>query len=385
MPVNSPMPPGSSYNPGPPNPNPAPMGYVGLIKVFGTVIRATSSSLNIKQTVEPEKVIDGTVDQSVYRLSAVTADGTVEFPVIMDPTVPIADGTPITPTTSAPFLDKIWSYAVHRHQFIRNGTQAGSAELGWMGEVIQDTAYIRYFYGASYRYNTVKVNKMTLNFKQGEAVTGSLELWATTRDPLPGEEAQFAFGSSYLSPARVMMWPEVQLIAGYSDGGTGTDIPTGSTPDPSGFRTYDGSVVRSYSIDIDNALARNYTFDPQAGYYPQNISTGKRTIGGSLEFQGWAPTERLADVQHSSGPSGRGGPGVAELDTLSKQVIRMTVNTGAGYATPWVRVLMGVIYEHQTANSTMEVFTSTVNYKAFGLKSKDFQAVTATNDPSLSP
>lgn len=369
---------------------PAPMGYVGLVNVFGNVIRATDCTLNIKQSVDPLDVIDGTVDRSVYKLGPVETEGSVGFPIIMDTTSPGSIDGNISPTSPAMFLDRMWAFAVHRHQFFISDIQEGSNELGWQGDTASEDVIVRYFYGAVYLFKFCKVNTFSLEATQGDVVKGNMTLWGTVRQPLArgaAEYSQMAYGPNYLAPARAMMWPEFNLLGGLSENGDGTGIvnPDGTPID--GNRVFDGSTVRRFTVSINNNLKRNYTFDPNAGYFPQNISTGKRDVTGEIEFQGWAPTEVLADSQHNNPtPNGAtvGGPDSSVLAKLSKQVIVLTINTGAGWGAgrQWQRILMGTVYNHQDAASTMDVFTSKVNYRALGLKSHSYQAITGTNDPN---
>jgi len=316
----------------------AQMGYVGFLQLqsWGLTttqfpIRFTSSDLNITQAVEAPDIIDGRVDRTVYQLGPIETEGTVEFPMIID--------------ASGDFIDSVWQIATRRDN--REGTDF-SGELIHFGDIV-----VKYVQGRTYLFRRCKVNSLTINAAQGDRVNGTIGFWGTTRETT----ATLAL-PNYLSPARTLTWDQVRVY-----GFQGTTAPA----DPRNSGTFSTQNVRSISINIENNLSRNYTFDPDAGLFPSNISTGVRNVTGSLEFQGWAPTEDLADSNSQR--------------CTSEETIRFDVLSSceAGDATDvtvaFNRQMYGVVYQHQDVSSVMDVFTSTVNWQAFAIEDDNHDSV----------
>ena len=311
----------------------AQMGYIGFLQLenWGLTqslfpIRFTSSDLNITQNISAQDVIDGRVDRTVYMMEAIITEGTVAFPIIID--------------ASGNFISSVWQAAVRRDN--REGTDF-SGELIHSGDIV-----VKYTTGRTYRFRRSKINSFTLTAAQGAATTGSITFWGTTREATPVIQLP-----DYLTPARVLTWDQVRVY-----GFKGLATP----PDPRNCSTFSTQFVRSCTITIENNLSRNYTFDPDASLFPSNISTGKRNVTGSLEFQGWAPTEDLADSNTQRCTS---------EETLRFEVISSCSTGTTGQSDTGVRFarqMYGVIYRHQDISSTMDVVTSTVAWQAYAIE-----------------
>ena len=316
----------------------AKMGYVGFLQLqsWGLTqtqfpIRFTSSDLNIKQSVDVPDLIDGRVDRTVYQLGPIETEGTVEFPMIID--------------ASGDFLNSVWQMATRRDN--REGTDF-SGELIHFGDIV-----VKYVQGRTYLFRRCKVNSLSITATQGDRVNGTISFWGTTRD-----NAATLQLPSYLSPARTLTWDQVRVY-----GFQGTTAPS----DPRNSGTFSTQNVRSFSVNIENNLSRNYTFDPDAGLFPSNISTGVRNVTGSLEFQDWAPTEDLADSNSQRCTSEE----TVRFDALSSCEVGGAEDVSVSFS----RQMYGVVYQHQDISSSMDVFTASVNWQAFAIEDDNHDSI----------
>lgn len=225
-------------------PTPGRMGYIGSVSVFGTVIRALSSSLVARQAINHPDVVDNTIDRTLYQLGAVEVDGDVAFPVITG-----------SSTQAGNFLDFVWGIAMNRNP-----------DTGELRSPNGQAVVLAYSFGQVRTFQDCRVNSLELRATAGDRVEGTLNFMGT-KVVDGGEVPQ----QTDLSPARVMTWDDVEL-----------------SPSPDVFDT---CVTREFSITINNNLSRNYTFCPDFDLFASNISTGKRFINGSLGFQGFARTD----------------------------------------------------------------------------------------------
>jgi len=318
----------------------AQMGYVGFLQLesWGLTqslfpIRFTSSNLNITQGIEAQNTIDGRVDRTVYMLQQILTQGTVEFPIIID--------------ASGDFINSIWQAAVRRDN--REGTDF-SGELIHSGDIV-----VKYTTGRTYRFRRSKINSFTLTATQSAPTTGSIEFYGTTRETAPVLQLP-----QYLTPARVLTWDQIRVY-----GFKGVSTP----PDPRNCDTFSTQYVRSFSVKIENNLSRNYTFDPDAGLFPSNVSTGKRNVTGDIEFQGWAPTEDLAD----SNPQRCTSEETLRFEALSSCTLGGTGQSDTGVR--FARQMYGVIYRHQDITSTAEILTSKVGWQAYAIQEDNIDTI----------
>ncbi len=289
MPINSPVP-----------PTPGRMGYIGKLQVFGLPIRVSAASLNAKQDIKNVDVIDNRIDRSVYQLGPVEVEGSISFPVL-------------TTGVQNTFLNQIWAFAMAR--------DPNSGELINRGDVIEE-----YSYQMSRTFKNCLVNTFSMEATYGDQVKADMGLWGTFSidggngtDPVD------------VSPARVLTWDQVRITSGSS--------------------AFNTCITRSFKININNNLARNYTFcDLTAqgaphSLFASNISTGKRIIEGEITFQGFAPTDNLAS-QNS-------------LNTTSNENLTFNFNG-------FTKTAHHVIYAYQQINMGMSLITSTANWFAYG-------------------
>jgi len=311
----------------------AKMGYVGFAKVFDLPIRFTSSNLVLRQDLVPSDMIDGGADRVMYRQSVIEAAGDIVFPIVID--------------RNFEFLSKIWEYAVDRK---RNTDLRNRGELVNRGDVI-----IKYSQtnsrgdGGTYIYSKCKVKTLGLTVTQGEAMTGSLSVWGVNRTLTEGVDTP-----RYTTPNCVAVWAHVNVF-GYSASRQSSDP---IDPDI----TFPSTEVRSFSVNIENNLERNFTFNDEVGLAITNLTTGQRDITGTIEFQGWAPVETLAET-HS-----------ARLST--DEIIEFRVKSALQGGTLFRRRFYGVTYQLQDITSVTGVLAATTNWRAHGIRQTEEGAAT---------
>jgi len=271
----------------------APMGYIGSVSLFDVgVVRVSSCSLARKQAIDHPDVIDGTVDWTLYQLKGIECEGDVRLPVT-------AGG--------GATLSSLFDLATQR-------------DLD-TGELVHDgTVVVAYGGGPQSKVRTFsgcKINTFELKATAGEVVEATIGIW--------GQSAVDGGLKSHVSgaPVRCLAWADI-LVTGVGD----------------------GCLVKELTMTIANNLQRNYTFCPASGYFPNNISTGKRHISGSLGFQGFAPTEDSA-WSNKDHDNPQGGSLIIAV-------------AGGGFS----KTFLNITYELQTIEAQPGVITSTANWYA---------------------
>lgn len=270
--------------------DPAIMGYIGgvLISKVGETVRATSASLNAKQTIDHPEVIDGTTDWSLYQLKGIEIDGDVAMPVV-----------------TGAFLSSLF-------QLIKRRQSDGGMDFTDVTIAYGKNGLVRTF-------QDCLVNTLELKGTAGERVDVTVNFWGR----------RFTEGGGGINPPsaveRVLAWADVNIGGGGIAGNGACDI-------------------REFSINVNNTLSRNYTFCAQDGYYPNNISAGKRQVSGSLGFLGPATSPTPTD------PST--GLATDQLNALTFQIGTVGVTCN------------GIVYEYQNIEAQPGVITSTVNWYA---------------------
>jgi hypothetical protein len=268
------------------------MGYIGSVIIFGQPVRAASSSLNATQAIEHPDVVDGRIDWTLYQLGSIDVEGDISTPVIKS-------------GESQSFLNLIWDWATLRDQT--------SGELINNGNVI-----LNYSYDIGRTFNGCRINRLTLSAAAGDKVDATMNFMGTTlvEGASPGDPVD-------LSPARVLTWDDVDIVA----------------------EQFSSCIVKEFSVDINNNLSRNFTFCRETGLFANNISTGKRNVNGSLQFQGFAPTSPLATT--NSG--------------------RVTSDEQLGFDFDgFSQTFNHIIYEFQDISIDVGLITSSVNWYAHG-------------------
>lgn len=274
---------------------PARMGYIGAVVIFGQPLRATSSSLKASQSIEHPDVVDNRIDRTLYQLGPVVVEGDIEIPVIKS-------------GESQTFLNMVWDWAARR--------DLTSGELINNGRVI-----LNYSYDIGRTFNGCRVNRLTMRAVAGERVTATMNFMGTTA--VDGASIQDPID---YSPARVLTWDDVTISGG--------DL--------------DSCQIKEFSMEINNNCVRNYTFCRETGLYASSISTGKRHVNGTIQFQGWAQSERLAETNYTR--------------TTSNDELFFDFG---GFS----KKFLHVIYEYQAIDINTGVITSSVNWYAHGGKS----------------
>lgn len=273
-------------------PGPAVMGFIGAIKIGNLdVVRATRGSLTAKQAIDHPDVVDGGVDWTLYQLKGIEIDGDVEIPVV--------GGT---------FTQQLLSLLK------RNVTGDGQMVLPSDVSISYGKALVRTF-------KDCFVNTLELRATAGERLDTTVNFWGTRFDTGGG-----SLGGPTDGVRRVLSWADISING-----------PSVNSCD-----------VRALTLTINNNLSRNYTFCDKPGiegFFPNNISAGKRNVSGNLEFQGPAPTEDLA---------------FANSNTTTPNGGDLTLATTDGLAV----VLHNIVYEFQSIEAQPGLITSTVNWYA---------------------
>jgi hypothetical protein len=267
------------------------MGYIGAVTIFGEAVRAMSSTLKATQRIDHPDVVDNRIDWTLYQLGPIEVEGDVVVPVVKS-------------GESQTFLNNIWDWAVKR--------DLNSGELLNNGQVV-----LNYSYDIGRTFNGCRVNRLALRATAGERVEATLGFLGTTFQDGASIQDPIDF-----SPARVLMWDDVTIGAS------------------AGFETCE---IREFSIDIANNLSRNYTFCPDTGLFASNISTGKRNVTGTLQFQGFAQSESLAETNSAR--------------TTSDETLTFDFDG-------FTKTLNHIIYELQDIAINTGIITSTANWYA---------------------
>lgn len=272
----------------------AAMGYIGGVSIFGQFVRVTSSSITPKQKVNPVQVIDGTVDNTVYSLGPVEIDGSIRLPVMV--------GGSNVPGG----IKFLWESAKKRD--LNNG------ELISKGDI-----RVEYASGIGRTYSGCLIKNIDFTAEAGGQLECSLEVWGTG----------YADGATVPPltdlPTRVLQWSDISI--------SGSDVT--------------GCITKNLKLTLENNLQRNYTFCDESGLFPNNISTGKRMLTGSLGFQGFAPTDGSADTNRNR-------------DTTDA-----TLEITLGKNDPLVITFDKIVWEYQTIEAQVGVLTSSANFYPF--------------------
>lgn len=270
---------------------PAPMGYIGSVQLFGgAAIRATSCSINTKQQIDHPEVIDGTVDWTLYQLKGIETQGDIQLPVM---------------SGGASSLSSLLQYATKRND---------KGELINEGEIIVS-------YGKAYgrKFAGCKINTLEVRATAGDKMDATVNVWGTTATTTGGSGVPVTG-----KPTRVMAWADILI---------------------SGAGIEDVCLIKEFSFNINNNLQRNYTFCAASGYFPHNISTGKRNISGSMQFIGPAPTEQSA---------------IGNKDNINPTAGSLDIGTTTGFKVSF----KNIIWEYQTLEAQPSVIVSTANWFA---------------------
>lgn len=276
-------------------PGPAIMGYIGAVKIGNlSVVRTTSASLTAKQQINHPDVIDGGVDWTLYQLAGIEIDGDVSIPVVGG------------------------SFAQQLLDLLKRDTTGN-------GQMIQP-ADVSISYGKALvrTFQECYINSLEMRAAAGERLDATANFWGT----------RFNTGGGNLGGVtdvrRVLSWADITI--------TGDSVA--------------GCDIKEFSWTVNNNLSRNYTFCQKDGFFPNNISAGKRNCNGSLTFQGPAPTEDSA---------------VANGQTTEPHSGDLVFGTTDGLDITF----KNIVYEFQTIEAQPGLITSSVNWYAHAPAGQD--------------
>lgn len=273
-------------------PGPATMGFIGAIKIGNlSTVRATRGSLTAKQAISHPDVIDGGVDWTLYQLAGIEIDGDVEIPVV-------GGGFP------AQLLALLNRNVTGDGQM----TNPTDIQIGYGKQLVRI-------------FKDCYINTIEMRATAGERLDATANFWGTRFDTSGG-----SLGNSGDGVKRVLSWADISI--------SGPSVVS--------------CDIRAFSFTVNNNLSRNYTFCNKPGiegFFPNNISAGKRNVSGNIEFQGPAPTEDLA---------------FANSNTTSPNGGTLTVATTDGLSVAF----KNITYEFQNIEAQPGLITSTVNWYA---------------------
>jgi len=273
-------------------PGPATMGFIGAIKIGNlSTVRATRGSLTAKQAISHPDVIDGGVDWTLYQLAGIEIDGDVEIPVV-------GGGFP------AQLLALLTRNVTGDGQM----TNPTDIQIGYGKQLVRI-------------FKDCYINTIEMRATAGERLDATANFWGTRFDTSGG-----SLGNSGDGVKRVLSWADISI--------SGPSVVS--------------CDIRAFSFTVNNNLSRNYTFCNKPGiegFFPNNISAGKRNVSGNIEFQGPAPTEDLA---------------FANSNTTSPNGGTLTVATTDGLSVAF----KNITYEFQNIEAQPGLITSTVNWYA---------------------
>lgn len=276
-------------------PGPATMGYIGAVKIGNlNVVRTTSATLTAKQAIDHPDVIDGGVDWTLYQLRGIEIDGDVSIPVV-----------------GGSFVAQLLGLLVRDTQGNGQLTQPADVSISY-GKALVRT------------FQECYVNTLELRAAAGEKLDATVNFWGTRFSTSGGN-----LGGT-TDVRRVLSWADI-TIAG--DSVAGCD-------------------VKEFAFNINNNLSRNYTFCAKDGFFPNNISAGKRHSSGSLTFQGPAPTEDSA---------------VANANNTTPNAGDLVFGTTDGLSITF----KNIVYEFQTIEAQPGLITSSVNWYAHAPAGQD--------------
>lgn len=354
------------------------MGYVGFVQlesallsqvlgqgVLGQTLRVTDFNVTLKQAVDKPDVIDGRIDRTVYKLGPKLIDGSMSLPLIADTfqegTCP-SQGDLINlgeNSAAGRMITLLWCWATSRNPEGRMAYDDVSLN-------------VRYANHAAFEYDRCMVNTFIMTVAQGDIIKLDVDVFGRARFPLNAapEIAASANGlptlTDFLSPARALTWNDATV--------TGITGCSGINP---GSVLFYSNTVRNWTLRIENALDRFYTFN--GSLFPVDINAGVRTVTGSLEFMGLNDALR----EHTSGASAITG---LQSHFTEKNQLRFAFYVGnetyAGGGNfvqrDWInadpegnpifsRRLMAVIFEPEEARLSNDLFITTTNYHAMAL------------------
>ena len=317
----------------------AQMGFVGSVVLRGGTfipnlyMRVSSCGVQAKQNVEPEGVIDGKIDSTVYKVMPREVEGEISFPFVEEiSTLNSCDQQSQTPGNA------IWNAAVKR-----------DAEGRLISEFDVD---VRYTDSHGYTYPKCQINTCGISVTQGDTVKcsfnviGKGDASGNVRVPYVGEGV-----GNYNAPIRAITFNDFRLTVGY--GGANN-------------LTFNGDYVREFKVDVNNNIERVYTLNGKLA--PQDITAKKRNISGSLTLMGYSGLIKDFYQDIYDGNQNR---------YSSQNRIRFGYVRGNSAQYVFDATLGGVIYKVEEVSLSNDLITTTVNFIALGDCTNNWEATTA--------
>lgn len=213
------------------------MGYVGVVLIDGTAIRATSCDIKNTQSIKKPPCADGTVDNPAYHLGPMEVGGSIAFPAICD----IGNFT----IGNSAILD-LWNKGFFRSS----------------GGVFRDRGFsiqVKYSDNTYFSYSDCFVDTFDISTVQGGTVDIKVGIIGKTR------EDSFGVTSPFSGNHRIITWNDVTVSAGGADPKT----------------------IRSFSLVLANNIKRHYSLD--GSLLPILINPTTRDITGKISVIGRSP------------------------------------------------------------------------------------------------
>ena len=289
-------------------------------------VRCSDVSITPSQAVELPELIQGGVDRSAYQINQQVVEGDLSFPMCAVVGAASSVGTPPgeTFTTVDSGVDTIFDNGILNANDIT-------------------TLYNTFEVGTTYHgvFKNCMVNSLAINGEEGGPVSATANIWPThIDDATEGDDPTTYFD---LAEVEIIMFYNVRINGG-------DDIKIGNWG-------LDPKLIRSFSLNVDNNLIRNFTYN--TAEYAHDITFGLRHVHGNFTFQldynainnpigGRFP--RFADIMDKSGAT-------STLPTLS---FEMGGGSGGTYA--YTFTVQNPVFEATNQPISVGVLTQTVNF-----------------------
>jgi hypothetical protein len=314
-------------------------------------IRITSFGMKATQTLETMDTIDGVYDRTAWRVTPLSVEGDIAFPLP-------ANKEGKTTATTPPF-EQLLEFAAARQDVLAGnpgGSTANAGDLINSRELLAD-----YDNTVSYKYTGCKCNTFSMSVAAEEAVEFSMNMIGSDR------QLQTDFTHiDRLSPERMLTWNDVEVIGERETGA----LPTSLTN--LGSLVFDSSQIRNFSFEINNNVTKFFALDGGVIAKPGNIIAGKREVTGSIE----AAWNGFVDTAAVTGSVPATLDNIQQFNrdvtnTTSHNQIKVFISNSGTLATPSGTnstgiAFAGVVYDIEDISMTNDFFMGTIGWKAMG-------------------
>lgn len=351
------------------NPNQmfASMGWVGFVNLDWQgnnnpqFLRVTSSTLNLKQDITPEDVLDGRIDKTVYRLGPKLVEGDLGLPLVAD-----IDSASVNPLAGCPTISDINNATTST---LMNNLWLWATQRSSMGRIFYDKAriFIRYANHACALYDRAMVNRMSVSVTEQQPINVTMGVIGLSRSMAtdPVNDPQY-FIKDFLSPARVLTWNDV-TVNGFRGCSSGQPL-------------FYSNQVRDFNFEINNNIERYYTLN--GDLFPTDLNARKREVTGSLKLLG--RNYELATLAESNQER------FTEKNSIDFQIYIGNSTYDPGTSTFQARTgvpifdktFTSVVFQiEEMSLNPNDVFETTVNWRAYANDQFSYEAF----DPATSP